>query len=42
MSRELLDGQYFTETFLFLVTLQNDMFYQDIDEFHDEFPKLTN
>jgi len=42
MSRELLEGQYFTDIILFWVKLQNDMFYQDIYEFHDEFPKLTN
>jgi len=42
MSRELLDCQYFTDVILSWVSLQNDMFYQDIYEFHDEFPKLTS
>jgi len=37
MSRELLDGQYSTDITLFWVMLQNDMFYQDIYEFHDDF-----
>ena len=37
MPRELLEGQFFTNSILFWVKLQNDMYYQDIYEFHDEF-----
>ena len=42
MSRELLEGQYFTNIILIWVRLQNDMFYQDMYKFRDEFSKLTN